>query len=219
VSDRITLHLVRHAESLWNVEGRYQGQADSGLTEDGHRQAGEFGEAFAREVPAPDAVLSSDLPRVVDTAAPYLRRIGVQAETDAALREVSVGTWAGRTFEEMAAEEPAIVVAAAAGEDVPRGGGETFAEARTRVAATLDRVVERLAAAGGDRIAVVFAHGGPIRVAVAHALDLPFPGHAAFGSPDNCSVTTVRITSGRAELLRYNHDLTAARPADLREIA
>ena len=33
MSPEITMHLVRHAESLWNVEGRYQGHADSGLTQ------------------------------------------------------------------------------------------------------------------------------------------------------------------------------------------
>lgn len=216
---RITLHLIRHAESHWNVEGRYQGQQDSGLTADGQRQAVAFAAAFAREVPAPDLVVTSDLPRVVDTCRPYAERVSAVAATDAELREVSVGQWSGRTFEELAALEPETVAAVAAGIDLPRGGGETFADTRVRVVRSLDRVLERLAAMGGDRTAVVFAHGGPIRVAAAHALGLPTPGHHPLGAPDNCSVTTIRVRDGRTELQRYNHEVTSTREADEREIA
>ncbi|MFL6065888.1 MAG: histidine phosphatase family protein, partial [Friedmanniella sp.] len=78
MSTDITMHLVRHAESRWNVEGRYQGHADSGLTEEGRRQADRFGAAFAASVPAPEVVVSSDLPRVVDTARTYAELIGAE---------------------------------------------------------------------------------------------------------------------------------------------
>ena len=84
------------------VEGRYQGHADSGLTEEGRRQADLFAAAFAVSVPAPDAVVSSDLPRVVDTAKAYADLVGAEIRLDPALREMSVGDWAGLTFEEAA---------------------------------------------------------------------------------------------------------------------
>ena len=82
MSNAITMHLVRHGESRWNVEGRYQGQADSGLTEEGRRQADLFGAAFAVSVPAPDVVLPSDLPRVVDTAKTYAELVGAEIRLD-----------------------------------------------------------------------------------------------------------------------------------------
>jgi broad specificity phosphatase PhoE len=220
VSATITVHLVRHGESVWNLEGRYQGQSDSGLTETGRRQAQLFAAGFVTEVSAPDLVASSDLPRVRDTAAEYAALTGAEVRIDPALREMSVGDWAGRTFEEIEAEHPEIVAAVAAGEDIARGvGGETFAETRERVAAAIERVVAELAERDGDQVAVIFTSGNPIRLAAAHMLGLPSPGHMPLGSPDNCSLTTFRVRGGRREVVRFNHDITPTRPADQREIS
>lgn len=216
----LTLHLVRHGESLWNLEGRYQGQFDSGLTDTGRVQAELFAAAFAEQVPHPDAVVASDLPRVHDTAAPYAARVGTEARVDPALREMSVGDWAGLTFDEAEALHPELVAAVAAGADVARGvGGETFSETRERVVASLERVVAELTERGGDRVAVIFTSGNPIRLATAHMLGLPTPGHMPLGSPDNCSITTFRLRDGRREVVRFNHDIAPARPADQREIS
>jgi probable phosphoglycerate mutase len=214
------MHLVRHAESLWNVEGRYQGQADSGLTEEGRRQADLFGAAFAVSVPAPDVVVSSDLPRVVDTAKKYAGLVGAEIRLDPALREMSVGDWAGLTFEEAAVAHPSIVARVAAGEDLARGvGGETFADTRERVVTALSEVTAGLTDMGADHVVVVFTSGNPIRLATAHMLGMPSPGHAPLAAPDNCSVTSYRMRDGHREVLRYNHDITSVPPADQREIS
>lgn len=219
MSAGVWLHLVRHGESLWNVEGRYQGQQDSGLTAMGRAQALQFAESFAREVPHPDLILSSDLPRVRDTAARYGELVGMSARPDPALREMSVGDWAGMTLEEAERRYPEIVTAVAAGEDIRRGGGETFAETRERVVGALEQVVAELDERGGERTAVIFTSGNPIRLAAAHMVGVPSPGHMHFGAPDNCSVTTFRLRHGRAQLVRFNHDIAPARPADQREIS
>ena len=220
MSTAITMHLVRHGESLWNVEGRYQGQADSGLTDEGQRQADLFGATFSVEVPAPDAVVSSDLPRVVDTAKPYADRVGAEIHVDPALREMSVGDWAGLTFEEAAAAHPSTVARVAAGEDLARGvGGETFADTRQRVVAALARATSDLTSTDGDHVVVVFTSGNPIRLATAHMLGLASPGHPPLAPPDNCSVTSFRLRDGHREVLRYNHDVTAAPQTDQREIS
>ncbi|MEO7235115.1 MAG: histidine phosphatase family protein [Lapillicoccus sp.] len=220
MSPEITMHLVRHAESHWNVEGRYQGHADSGLTREGRRQADRFGAAFALSVPAPDAVVSSDLPRVVGTARTYADLVGAEVRLDPGLREMSVGDWAGLTFEEAAAAYPSIVTRVAAGEDLARGaGGETFAGTRERVVAALSRATVDLTDTGGHAVVVVFTSGNPIRLATADVLGIPSPGHTPLGSPDNCSVTTFRVHGTQREVLRYNHDVTSAPPADQREIS
>lgn len=224
MSRNITLHLVRHGESLWNVEGRYQGQQDSGLTADGRAQAAQFAEAFARQVPKPDLVISSDLPRVQDTAARYVEKVVASVSYDPDLREMSVGDWAGMTLEDAESQHPEIVAAVAAGEDLRRGGGETFGETRDRVVKVIERVTEELENTEG-RVAVIFTSGNPIRLAAAHMLGIPSPGHMPLGAPDNCSVTTFRLRSGRSEVVRYNAgitynaDVAPARPADPREIS
>ncbi|MGL3148934.1 histidine phosphatase family protein [Microbacterium sp. A82] len=220
MSGQMIVHLVRHGESLWNVEGRYQGQQDSGLTEDGRAQAAQFAAAFSREVPHPDVVFSSDLPRVRDTAAKYVERVGVPVREDEALREMNVGDWAGMTLEDAEEKYPEIVTAVAAGADIARGvGGETFAQTRERVVSAIGRVVDVLESREGDGIAVIFTSGNPIRLAAAHMLGIPSPGHMVLGAPDNCSVTTFRLRDGRSEVVRYNHDIAQARPADQREIS
>jgi len=220
MSTPITMHLVRHGESRWNVEGRYQGHADSGLTEEGRRQADLFAAAFAVSVPAPDAVVSSDLPRVVDTAKAYADLVGAEIRLDPALREMSVGDWAGLTFEEAALAHPSIVAGVAAGEDLARGvGGETFADTRERVVGALSRATAHLTDVGVGRVVVVFTSGNPIRLATADVLGIPSPGHTPLGAPDNCSVTSFRMRDGHREVLRYNHDIAPAAPADQREIS
>jgi probable phosphoglycerate mutase len=204
----VTVHLARHGESVWNIEDRYQGHADSGLTALGRQQAEELGMALARMVPSPDLVLSSDLPRAVATSRPYAERVGAVVRSDAALREVNVGDWSGRKFADVAAECPDTLAAIGSGVDLPRGGGETFGQVRDRLVLALAGVTERLGATGDDGVVVVFTHGGPIRLAAAAALKLPSPGHAGFGPPDNCSVTTINYHGGGPpELVRYNHPI------------
>lgn len=226
MSRTITVHLVRHGESLWNAEGRYQGQQDSGLTADGRAQAAQFAELFAQQVPAPDLVVSSDLPRVKDTAARYVERIAASVSFDPALREMNVGDWAGMTLEDAERQHPELVAAVAAGEDLARGiGGETFGETRQRVVQAIEQVTAELEKGGGDRVAVLFTSGNPVRLAAAHMLGIPSPGHMSLGAPDNCSVTTFRLRDGRSEVVRYNAgitynaDIAPARPADPREIS
>ena len=119
-----------------------------------------------------------------------------------------MGTWAGRTFEEMSTAEPEVFEALARGDDVARGGGESFSEARVRIERALDAIAERFADAPGDVDVVVFSHGGPIRLAAASVVGLPSPGHARIVSPGNCTVTTLHL-GGSTGLHRYNRDVTS----------
>ncbi|NUT03643.1 MAG: histidine phosphatase family protein [Hamadaea sp.] len=193
----VRLVLVRHGESLWNVEERYQGQADSGLTPAGIEQAAVAATELRRRFGSAELVVTSDLPRARDTAYAYERNVIV----DPRLREVDVGSWTGRTFTEVAAEHPADVAAAADGVDVRRGGGETFAEVRARVWAALAEAAQR---AGDGATVVLFTHGGAIRVAAAAALNLPLPGHHELAPPVNTSLTVIAYAAGRSRLVEYN---------------
>ncbi|NJP97463.1 histidine phosphatase family protein [Nonomuraea sp. FMUSA5-5] len=188
MSGRVRLVLVRHGESVWNVEERYQGQADSGLTAAGREQAEAAAAALLDRFGRPDLVVSSDLPRAWDTATAYLRHLDVEAKQDARLREADIGTWAGRPFTEIAEEHPDDLAAIVRGEDLRRGGGETFADMRRRVWQAL---VDAAAMTTGDATVVLFTHGGPIRVAAAAALRLPVPGHLGFAPPVNASLTVI----------------------------
>jgi broad specificity phosphatase PhoE len=201
--------LVRHGESQGNAAARFEGHTGPGLTPRGHAQARALPDELLRRHSIPDLVLASDLIRVTQTAAPYLSRTGLTARVDARLREAAVGTWSGRSFVEIAAQFPDDIRALRRGEDVRRGGGETFAELRARVAAALDDALAQFASApdAGRHTIIVFTHGGPVRVATAEAMGLPPSGHLALDPPTNCSTTELEFVLGgsrRSRLIAYN---------------
>ena len=191
--------MVRHGESHWNVEQRYQGQADSGLTERGRAQAAQAAHTLVEEVGRMETVWSSDLPRARDTAQAYAELTGATVVEDKRLREISVGDWSGRTLAEVAAELPEVVAASKAGLDPRRGGGETFVEQRARVSECL----EELAQTGLDQV-LVFTHGGSIQVGAAYAAGLPSPGHHSMAPASNCSRTVLRLGGLGNAVVRYN---------------
>jgi broad specificity phosphatase PhoE len=181
------LVLLRHGESVWNAEHRYQGQQGTGLSARGRqqaKQAAEYLQSFEF-----DAIVASDLQRVRETLQPYLdSQDHLEVRVDKRWREIDVGTWGGRMIAEIAAEEPDVVEAFARGENVARGGGETFAQLRTRVW----EAAQDIARSGVRRVLVV-THGGPIRVAAASALGLPAGDEMVLDPPGNCSLTTLRL--------------------------
>lgn len=191
--------MVRHGESHWNVERRYQGQADSGLTEQGRAQAARAARVLVDEMDAFGTVWSSDLPRARDTAQAYADLSGAKVIEDRRLREVGVGDWSGRSIEEIAEAFPDVVAAGKAGLDPRRGGGETFAEQRARVAEFIEEIGQ-----SGLESALVFTHGGAIQVGAAYAAGVPSPGHQSMAPSSNCSRTVLRVGTSRNAVVRYN---------------
>src|SRR5690606_4967351 len=108
------------------------GQQCTGLSTRGHRQAERLADALTEAFPTVHAVVASDLQRVRETVAPYLVATGRSARYDARLREIDVGTWAGLSDGEAGKAHPEEMAAWLRGEDVARGGGETFSELRSR---------------------------------------------------------------------------------------
>ena len=95
--------LVRHGQSEWNAEGRWQGQADPPLTDLGRLQAREAAGALGTV----DAVWASDLQRAVETATVIADQLGVgPVVVDPDLRERDAGEFSGLTRPEIAARFP-----------------------------------------------------------------------------------------------------------------
>lgn len=211
------LVLVRHGESIWNAEGRYQGHADPGLTERGRAQATVTARLLAREYADADLLLRSDLQRVAETAALTEAVLDVDVSVDERLREIDLGTWSGLTREEVAERDPEGFQAWTRCEDASllrRGGGETYAELRERVWSVL-REVSR-----GDGNVLIFTHGGPIRAAVAAALGLTMRQEVRLAGVGNCSLTLLEWRSDLPRLFAYNRTchLRACLPAGVPEL-
>jgi glucosyl-3-phosphoglycerate phosphatase len=203
------LVLVRHGESRWNAEARIQGQRCEGLSDVGHAQAKVTAAALAATYP--DAVLvSSDLQRTVETAAPLAEALDQQPRLDARLRERSFGAWEGRLRAEVIAADPGRWQRWLDGEDVV---GEVGGEYAHELAARVEPVLRELLAAtpaGGVTIAVT--HGGPVWHGTHRVLDLPA---GTLGAVGNTSVTElVTFDDGAVVLDRWNE--LAHLPVELR---
>jgi broad specificity phosphatase PhoE len=163
------LVFVRHAESLGNAQGRWQGRLDSELTDLGRRQAARLRERFASEGFEPTHIYSSPLSRTHETA-----RI-VSADWDHAiaplddLMEIDVGVFEGKTWDEIEREFPDLARQFAETRDwdlVP--GAETLGQRRGRALAAVTRLIADHS--NGDRV-LAFTHGGIIQHLFAVLMD------------------------------------------------
>jgi len=148
--------LVRHGETDWNRDRRFQGHADPPLNETGREQARALGAELAGE--RLDAVYSSDLARAHETAEIISARTGARVVLDPDLREIDVGEWQGLTWPEIEQRYPAGV------QNWHESGhgwqsGETYDQLGERVVAALRRIAAEHPA---GRVAIV-GHGGTVR--------------------------------------------------------
>lgn len=104
------IFLLRHGETEWNAEGRFQGQRDSPLTACGREQAAQLGRILSRRFAGRGlpAFHVSPLGRTQDTAAIVARYVDMRGmmRIEPRIQEVSTGVWDGLTNEEIAAGWP-----------------------------------------------------------------------------------------------------------------
>jgi broad specificity phosphatase PhoE len=148
--------LVRHGQSIWNADGRWQGQADPPLSDLGVDQAAAA--ADSELVVGVRALYSSDLERARRTAQLLGVRLGLDPVVDERLRERHAGTWEGRTRAEIEAGWPGFL------ESGERPDGyEADASVLARVLAALAAI-----AAAHDGDVLVVTHGGVVRTVERH---------------------------------------------------
>ena len=149
-SNTTQMLVIRHGQSTWNEQKRWQGQADPPLSEFGREQAG----FAAKSIGNVDVIVSSPQLRASETASIISSIIGVgpvQLVDD--LRERSAGIWSGLTRTEIDAEYPGWVD----GDQRPEGW-EYNDVLVPRVMGALDSIATEFAGA----TALVVCHGGVI---------------------------------------------------------
>jgi probable phosphoglycerate mutase len=192
------LLLVRHGETAWNRERRWQGQQDLALNDAGVAQSRAIATRL-RDVRV-DALYSSDLTRARATADAIAEGRELTVRLDPRLREVDVGSWMGLTSDEAGERDPAGHARWQAG-----GTGWTDGETYPAMAERVVQAVREIAARHGpdDRIVIV-AHGGPIRALAAHAVGLAGDGRLRLAAGPNASLTTIDVRPGGWRLVGYN---------------
>ena len=147
--------LIRHGETVWNLENRFQGQKDSPLSDKGRQQAQQLGQHF-KQIDI-QALYSSDLGRAIGTAEPIAASKSLPLQTMISLRERSFGIFEGRCREEARADNPKAFEAWNLGsfsEVVPGG------ESRQNLCERVIEGLENIAAAHQQQSVAVVTHGG-----------------------------------------------------------
>jgi broad specificity phosphatase PhoE len=165
--------LVRHGETAWNREGRYQGRTDIPLSDAGQTQVRALGERL-RQIPIKIAY-ASPLSRAKTTAEAILagRTPMIPLWLDANLIEISHGEWEGQLASdvEISHAEMFGTWRSHPGRNSPAGpNAETLGDVETRAWAVLDKVCNDL---GENDTALIAAHDAVNRVILCRVLGLP----------------------------------------------
>jgi alpha-ribazole phosphatase len=133
------LCLVRHGQTDWNLEGRYQGQSDVPLNENGRAQAQELAERL--EGQPFTAIYTSDLQRARKTAEIIAATIHLPVTSEARLAEINQGEWEGQHVDAIKARYAKLWQQRTLNPaNVRPPGGETVEEVAGRVYAALNSI-------------------------------------------------------------------------------
>ena len=191
----IDLWLVRHGETDWNRELRFQGHLDAPLNPLGLQQAQRLGQHLARQGPRP--LLASDLLRTRQTAQPLAGQWQTVALPDSLWREQAFGVIEGMTFEEIKQRHPEIVEGWHRHDpDFAPEGGESRRQFHARVTEAVRRLVERCAVQGWQS-PVVVSHGGVLDMIYRSATG------QALGGPRECSIPNAGLNHVRTDGVRF----------------
>jgi broad specificity phosphatase PhoE len=195
--DETHVLLIRHGRTRANVEGRWQGRSDTGLTAEGMAQA----EALSKWIPPLDALYSSPLSRAVITAEAVAAPQELPVRVLPGLEEIGFGAWEGLTREEIAARYPAEYAEFRSGADVRRGGtGETWVEVCRRMEETVAGIT---AGHPGGAVGIV-SHGGATRAYVATLLGLGYADRHRLSILENTGYAKVDFTGRGPSLVGWN---------------
>jgi broad specificity phosphatase PhoE len=183
----MSLLIIRHGETPLNV-ARVMQPADTPLSANGQAQAARLGQRLAAGQPLrPTAIVSSDLPRALQTAQAVAAATGLPISTSALLHERNFGDLRGRPYDTLGFDPLSSDVAPPNGESIPQ-----FAE---RCAAAWAWVLQQHAALGAGTVLAVVSHGLVIKHWLQHG---PLQVPATLAVPERMSNTSVTVASATA---------------------
>lgn len=196
----ITIYMVRHGEIAADGRRRFIGQIDLPLSETGRKQAACLRDALSGiEF---NGVFCSDLDRSVCTAQIICEKRHPEPVARKDLREISLGSWEGMSFDEVCRHHPDDFKKR--GADIVNyqpPGGESFARCAERVLSALDDIVNRFA---GNILMV--GHAGVNRIILSRALGMPLENLFRITQDYACLNVLAAGTSGY-RIVALNHTL------------
>ena len=125
---------------------------------------------------------------------------GFETLPEHSLRESDIGAWTGLTWEDITLTFPDQVAAMFAGQDIRRGGGETYAELHKRLQGAVDAIIARHP---GQTVLVV-THGAALRSLVASVLDASLTQLHRIAIGGNTALSIGQVDHGALRLVSYN---------------
>jgi phosphoserine phosphatase len=184
------LLLVRHGETDWNRAGKFQGQIDVPLNDNGREQARQAAE-FLKDVKL-DFAISSSMLRPKETAEIILKYHGdLQLELRDELREISHGLWEGKFESEIEASYPGLLQEwKTSPENVQMPEGENLEQVWTRAIAAWREIVKSVSGTG-----IVVAHDAVNKALLCHLFNLE-PEHFWKFKQGNGAVSVIDYPHG-----------------------
>ena len=193
-----TLILIRHGETSYNRDRRYQGYRDTSLTRKGKRQTRETALRLRNE--PLDAIYSSDLKRTRYMAEIINSYHSLKINILPELREIDFGDWEGKTYNEIQREwkgllsgwekEPSKI-------KIPNGESIQELAKRTRT------IIKKIISAHSNQKVAIITHGGPIRIILMDALGLGADNWWKTIT-SNGGISIIKYQSKRAKVLLQN---------------
>ncbi len=195
----IRIILVRHGETTWNIEGRYQGQEDTPLSERGLEQGHLLAKGL-RHIPI-DICISSPLQRSFQTCSFCASLHGLPVQADARLLEINHGSWEGvlaGDIQKQYPEEFALWHSSPHLVTMP-GGGESLDDVRRRARAAFDDYAERF----DGKTVLAAAHDAVNKAVICDILGLGME-HFWQIKQDNTCINVLECSGGSWRLVLLN---------------
>ena len=195
--------LVRHGESIGNLDGMYLGHTDLGLSPLGYEQADICAEFLKDE--HFDYIYASTLSRAYDTAVPHAKIRGLEVIGDDELRELFLGDWEGKTLDYLKNEQKELFYEGWINNfgtfTVP--GGESVLHLAERIY----KKIEALAQKHVGKSILIATHAAAIRAFWGKACEIkPENLAASYQFPLNTSVSTIYYKDGKFYPIEYSNN-------------
>jgi 2,3-bisphosphoglycerate-dependent phosphoglycerate mutase len=201
------LLIIRHGETDWNRQQRFQGQIDVPLNATGQRQAAALAHRLAGE--RADALFTSDLQRACQTAAPLAAAWQMTPVALAGLREQNFGLLEGLDVPTIQQRHPALWRQWLQQDaDFAAPGGESQRQFHARITQALQALVQ---APAGPRLVIV-THGGVLDMLWRSAHGLPLSGLRQCQIP-NTGINRLRWAAGSLLIDAWGDDTHLAASA------
>lgn len=197
------IYFVRHGQTIWNVEKRFQGLSDSPLTELGITQAKLLGEKL-KDIKF-DKFYSTSLKRAYDTANYIKGNRKQKVEIFDDFVEISMGDMEGikqEDFKELYPEQVKNFFFNQLEYDPSSFGGESFLEVRERVIRGLNKFIELNK--NYERVLVV-SHGATLKTLLHYISGKDISTLSDEAIPKNTSYTIVKYENGKFEIIDFSN--------------